>query len=80
MTSRGRGRPAIFIGSFERAIVRVIRAHGLMRSQRILATEGVQAQPGQAKAPVSISLPTLAKLANRNGIKLKRGRPVAVAA
>lgn len=75
-----RGRPAIFIGSFERAIVRVIRAHGLMKGQRLLASEGVQAKPGQPKQPVNISLPTLSKLAERNGVTFKRGRPAKMAA
>lgn len=79
-SNRGRGRPAIFVGSTERAIVRVINRMGLMRAQRFLASEGVQTAPGQGKHPVNISLPTLHKLAQRNGITLKRGRPAKAAA
>ena len=72
---RGRGRPPVYTGSLETAIVRVIKAHGLMRGQKYLATVGVQSKPGQGRKTVKVSLPTLGKLAERHGIELKRGRP-----
>lgn len=78
--SRGRGRPPVFVGTKEKAIVRAIRNFGLMGAQRFLAETGVQLTPGKPTETVSISLPTLAKLADRNGVKLKRGRPAKVAA
>ena len=70
-----RGRPAIFVGVLKSNIVRLVKTHGLMRAQRILATEGVQSKAGQKKAPVKISLPTLSKFATEAGLTLKRGRP-----
>jgi len=75
-----RGRPAIFVGVLKSNIVRLVKTHGLMRAQRILASEGVQAKAGQKKSPVKISLPTLSKFANEAGLVLKRGRPVTKAA
>lgn len=70
-----RGRPPVYTGALETAIVRVIKAHGLMRGQKYLATVGVQVKPGQGKRTLKVSLPTLGKLAERHGIELKRGRP-----
>lgn len=72
---RGRGRPAIFTGRLEQAIVGVIRKHGLTNGQKYLAETGVQVTPGKPKQTVNVSIPTLGKLAERNGVELKRGRP-----
>lgn len=74
-----RGRPAIFVGVLKTNIVRLLRAHGLMKTQRILATVGVSAKIGQKKKPVNISLPTLSKFAVEAGITFKRGRPALAA-
>jgi hypothetical protein len=74
-TTAKRGRPPVYTGSLETAIVRVIRQHGLMRGQQYLATTGVQVKPGQGRKTIKVSLPTLGKLAERHGIKLNRGRP-----
>jgi len=73
------GRPPVFTGVLKANIVKVIKAHGLMRGQRLLATEGVQAKPGAKKKPVNISLPTLSKFAEEAGIEFKRGRPALAA-
>lgn len=75
MTSQKRGRPALYVGGLEKAIVKVIRKHGLTHGRTVLATEGVQAKPGQGKEKIDISMPTLGKLAARNGVELQRGRP-----
>lgn len=72
---RGRGRPPVFVGALESNIVRLIRQHGLTGAQRVLADEGVQPGVGKPKSVLSISLPTLGKLAERNGVELRRGRP-----
>jgi hypothetical protein len=74
-----RGRPAIFVGVLKTNIVRLLRAHGLVKTQRILASEGVSAKVGAKKSPVKISLPTLSKLATEAGIEFKRGRPALAA-
>ena len=75
--SKKMGRPAVFTGSLEKAIVKVIKANGLTGARVLLESVGVQRKPGTAKTPLKISLPTLAKLAKRAGIELKRGRPKA---
>jgi|GEM_PF-5189221 len=61
-----RGRPAVFVGNLEQRIVGLIQKYGLT---------GARAKLAGYKHSVSISLPTLAKLAERNGVELKRGRP-----
>lgn len=63
-----RGRPAVFVGGLEKRIVGLIEKHGLT---------GARAKLAGYKNPISISLPTLAKLAERNGVELKRGRRAA---
>jgi hypothetical protein len=72
---RGPGRPAEFVGTKKKAIVRVIREMGLTKGREFLATTGVQVTPGKPKELVSISMPTLGKLAKEAKIKLFRGRP-----
>ncbi len=74
-TSNKVGRPPVYTGAIEKAIVRVIKTHGLMRGQKYLAETGVQVKPGKGRQTIKVSLPTLGKLAERNGIKLNRGRP-----
>jgi hypothetical protein len=63
-----RGRPAVFVGSKEARIVGLIEKFGLT---------GARAKLASYKTPISISLPTLGKLAERNGVELKRGRRAA---
>ncbi len=67
--SKKMGRPAVFTGSLEKAIVKVIKANGLTGARVLLESVGVQRKPGTAKTPL--------KLAKRNGLELKRGRPKA---
>ena len=74
-TTTRMGRPPVFTGLTLKNIVKVIKMHGLMRGQRLLATVGIQRKAGKPKETVSISLPTLAKFAAAAGIELKRGRP-----
>ena len=71
----GRGRPPVYTGAVEKAIVKVIRCEGLTGARDFLATTGVQVTPGKAKQKFDISLPTLGKLAKKAKIKLFRGRP-----
>lgn len=72
----GRGRPAIFVGLLALGIVRVIKTHGLMRGQKLLASKAlVQPAPGKKRQKVKISLPTLSKLAEKHGVTFQRGRP-----
>lgn len=59
------GRPPVFVGSLESKIVSLIEKHGLTGARAVLAGY---------KKPVSISMPTLGKIAERNGVKLSRGR------
>jgi hypothetical protein len=76
MVKRGPGRPAIYTGEIEQAIVRIIKQHGLTRGRALLALEGVKlVETVTQPRKLSVSLPTLGKLAKRNGIKLYRGRP-----
>ena len=74
-----RGRPAVYVGSFERAIAGVVRKYGLTKGRSFLATVGVQVKPGLPKQAVSVSMPTLGKIAHRYNIALKRGRPALAA-
>ncbi len=69
------GRPPVYTGLTLKNILKVIKMHGLMRGQRLLATVGIQRKAGKPKEIVNISLPTLAKFATAEGIKLTRGRP-----
>lgn len=62
------GRPAVFVGNLEARIVALIEKHGLT---------GARAKLAGYKKPIHISLPTLGKLAERNGLELKRGRRAA---
>ena len=71
----GRGRPVVYTGPLEKAIVKVIREHGLTYGRVFLAETGVQVAPGKPKQKVDVSMPTLGKLAARNKVKLFRGRP-----
>lgn len=63
-----RGRPAVFVGNVEARIVGLIQKFGLT---------GARVKLAGYKNPVNISLPTLGKLAERNGVELKRGRRAA---
>jgi hypothetical protein len=62
---RGRGRPPVFVGNKKNQVLAAVRMHGL--------TYGIKAL---AEAGISISAPTLGKLAAAEGIKLNRGRPI----
>lgn len=62
------GRPAVFVGSLEAKIVACIEKHGLSGAREVLASY---------KKPISVSMPTLGKIAARNGVKLSRGRRAA---
>ena len=73
----GRGRPPVYTGVKEEAIVKVIRSHGLTKGREFLATIGVQLRRGLKREKINISLPTLGKIAKRNYIQLQRGRPLA---
>lgn len=57
------GRPPVFTPMQRRHMAKVIRQHGLAIGRAVLANEGV-----------SVSLPTLARVAREHGIQLKRGR------
>jgi hypothetical protein len=74
-----RGRPAVYVGTLESNIVKVIRKHGLTYGRKYLAKNGVQARPGAKARRLKISMTTLGKLADRNGVKLTAGRPHKVA-
>ncbi len=74
---RGRGRPTVFKGYLAAKIVNVVKEHGLSGGREYLATVGVQTKPFGPVKPVSISLPTLGKLAKAGGVELQRGRPKA---
>jgi len=63
MSERGRGRPAVFVGELAKQVVKAVAQHGISHGQRILADDGI-----------SISRPTLSKLAKAGGVKLQRGR------
>lgn len=73
---RGRGRPPIYVGFLARAIVAVLRIHGLTKTQELLAKQKlVQKAPGKPKQKLKVSIPTLSKLAESHGVKFRRGRP-----
>lgn len=63
-----RGRPVVFKGNLKRQVVSAIRKNGLTGGRTVLAEKGV-----------SVSMPTLGKLAKEAGIELKRGRPAVAA-
>ncbi len=69
---RGRGRPAIFVGSLERAVVSLVRKKGLTGARVAMRNEGVKYRRGKPPEKMEISLPTLAKLAKRNGVEVQR--------
>ncbi len=75
MSEVTKGRPVVYTGSLEKAIVKVIRLKGLTKTKEFLAAEGVQVIPGKPKVRLWVSMPTLGKLAKKNNIKLFRGRP-----
>ena len=60
------GRPVVFKGNVKKQVVSAIKKHGLTHGRVVLAEKGV-----------SISMPTLGKLAREAGIELRRGRPAA---
>ena len=73
------GRPPVYTGALEAAIVKVIKEHGLTHGQVFLQETGIQLKPGGKREKIKVSMPTLGKLAARNGIKLQRGRPAVAA-
>ena len=77
--SRKVGRPkgqSIFLqGKIHKIIVSLIRdCGGLTATRDRLLIEGVQLERGKPKERLSISLPTLVKVAQKAKIKLRRGR------
>lgn len=75
VAGKGPGRPPVFTGFLEKQIVRLVRSNGLVGARKLLAEVGVQKRAFGKVEPVNVSLPTLGKLAARNGVKLQRGRP-----
>jgi hypothetical protein len=77
---RGRGRPAgsdKFSDKQKKAIASVLKRHGLTAGHAHLMNEGVQLVPGKGKEKLTVSLPTLAKIAKSQGVEFQRGRPKA---
>ena len=58
-----RGRPVVYKGRLARHIVALVRKHGTMGAQAVLAGEGTK-----------ISRPTMSKLAKCAGVELRLGR------
>lgn len=75
MAKRGRGRPVVFTPAKARKLVSLVRKHGLSGTIEFLKTNPVQFKKDGAAETVTISMPTLGKLAKNAGLKLERGRP-----
>lgn len=79
---KGAGRPARFEGVELRAVVTLIKHHGLTDSRAILAADG-RSKLSKLRdltvfpKPVSVSMPTLGTIASEAGIELHRGRKAA---
>lgn len=87
-TARKAGRPPIFTGDLADRIVALVKERGALPTRRLLTartakSKGVSAAErrlGEARKalgfpePVSVSLPTILKLAKRNGLTLVPGR------
>lgn len=71
------GRPRRFTRKQERKIGSLIRKHGLTGTQEMLATKGVQFEKGKRAQKVTVSVPTLGNIAQREQIALARGRRAA---
>lgn len=72
---RPKGQSIFLKGKVNRVIVSLIRTcGGLTATRDRLLIEGVQFEKGKRKEKLSISLPTLVKVAQQAKIKLHRGR------
>lgn len=71
-----RGRPAVFVGARARRLVSLVRRYGLTGTVNYLKTNQLTFGKNGVPETVTISMPTLAKLATAAGIELQRGRPV----
>lgn len=70
-----KGRPPVYTGHFETQIVKVLKEMGLTEGRKYLAETGVQMAVGKPTEKVTVSMPTLSKLAQKHNLQLKRGRP-----
>lgn len=81
--AKGKGRPPVFVGDVRKGIVKLIRKHkNATRVREILNATKRHAdlvalrEAAGLTEKVSISMPTLLKIAADAGIELHRGRPV----
>lgn len=72
---RGRGRPMKFSPVQAKRVAAILLKNGLTAGQVVLATEGVQMVSGKPKEPMTVSIPTLQKIAAAHNIEFTRGRP-----
>lgn len=70
-----KGRPAVYTGHFETQIVKVLGEMGLTEGRKYLAETGIQVGVGKPIEKVTVSMPTLSKLAQKHNLQLRRGRP-----
>lgn len=75
----GRGRPRLFSKEEEKGLRALIKANGLTATAALLE-KGVVLVEGQKKRKLVVSLPTLGHVAERQKLKLSRGRRVPKAA
>lgn len=78
-SGRVRGRPAKFSPVQAKRVASILLKNGLTEGRAVLATEGVQMVSGQPKVPMTVSIPTLQKIAAAHDIEFTRGRPVKAA-
>lgn len=75
VVGRPKGQSIFLKGNINRVIVGLIKScGGLTATRDRLLIEGVQFEKGKGKERLSVSLPTLVKVAQQAKIKLHRGR------
>ena len=77
---RGRGRPELYTGNVRKHIVALVKQHGATNARKILiacngSDEAKMRSEKTVKEPLTISMPTILKLAKAGGVVLHRGRP-----
>ena len=80
VVKNGRGRPVVYKGKkFLRHVATLVKNHGATGARAILNAEAGSDLAGKRSVkmvpqPLGISLPTLLKIAKKEGVVLKRGR------
>ncbi len=80
--TRGRGRPAVYVGPVRKHIVKLIRLHNASGARRILNARGNSKLAKErdltiVPKPLGISMPTLLKIGQQAEVSHPVGRPLA---